>query len=208
MGPVDGAAQTSHAAIRHLRAILVGMSRCSASPIRIARALALDLLAIVRLSLRSQGRLAAENLFLRKQLALCLERQVRPRRPDAATRATLALLARVVDWKSMLTVVTPDTLLRWHRAGWRLFWRWQSTPRGRPRIPADLQRLIREMARANRMKSGLRTNRSLGWGFVSRHEQSGAISRVRPHLARAYRRSAGLRSSVTMRTPCWLATSR
>jgi transposase InsO family protein len=50
----------------------------------------------------------------------------------------------------MLTVVTPDTLIRWHRAGWRLFWRSRSTPRGRPRIPADLQQLIREMARANR----------------------------------------------------------
>ena len=47
-----------------------GMSRRSASPIRIARALALDLVAIVRLSLQSQARLAAENLFLRKQLAL------------------------------------------------------------------------------------------------------------------------------------------
>ena len=48
----------------------------------------------------------------------------------------------------MLTVVQPDTLIRWHRRGWRLFWRWKSRP-GRPRIPANLQRLIVTMARAN-----------------------------------------------------------
>jgi putative transposase len=48
----------------------------------------------------------------------------------------------------MLTVVKPATLIRWHRQGWRLFWRWKSRP-GRPPIPVDLQRLIVTMARAN-----------------------------------------------------------
>ena len=48
----------------------------------------------------------------------------------------------------MLTVVKPDTLIRWHRQGWRLFWRWKSRS-GRPPIPVDLQRLIVAMARAN-----------------------------------------------------------
>ena len=51
---------------------------------------------------------------------------------------------------SLLTVVKPDTLIRWHRKGFRLFWRWKSRPRGRPRLPADLQRLIADMAAANR----------------------------------------------------------
>jgi len=45
--------------------------------------------------------------------------------------------------------VKPETLLRWHRQGFRLFWRWKSRARGRPRIPADLQQLIAAMARAN-----------------------------------------------------------
>jgi putative transposase len=47
-------------------------------------------------------------------------------------------------------VVKPKTFIRWHRQGFRLFWRWKSKPRGRPRVPIDLQRLIADMATANR----------------------------------------------------------
>jgi hypothetical protein len=46
-------------------------------------------------------------------------------------------------------VVKPDTLIRWHRKGFRLFWRWKSRPVGRPRLPKDLQELIRKMAAEN-----------------------------------------------------------
>jgi putative transposase len=45
--------------------------------------------------------------------------------------------------------VKPDTLIRWHRKGFRLFWRWKSKPTGRPRLPKDLRQLIREMAAEN-----------------------------------------------------------
>src|SRR5262245_37328664 len=107
-----------------------------------------DLITLARLGVTSRVQLAAENLFLRKQLALYQERRTKPRRPDPATRVTLVLLSRLLDWRSMLTVVKPDTLIRWHRQGWRLFWRWKSRP-GRPPIPLDLQRLIIPMARAN-----------------------------------------------------------
>jgi hypothetical protein len=100
--------------------------------------------------LRSHAQLAAENLFLRKQLALYMERQVKPRRPDNATRIALVALSQVTDWRNLLRVVKPDTLVRWHRKGFQLFWRWKSRSRGRPRVPAALQRLISEMARANR----------------------------------------------------------
>jgi transposase InsO family protein len=116
--------------------------------LRTVRRICRDLLALVRLGLTARARLAAENLFLRKQLALYQERHTRPRRPDPATRVTLVLLSRWLDWRSLLTVVQPDTLIRWHRQGWRLVWRWKSRP-GRPPIPADLQRLIVIMARAN-----------------------------------------------------------
>ena len=54
--------------------------------------------------------MAAENLFLRKQLACYVERQARPKRADNATRITLALLSRVVAWRELLTIVRPDTL--------------------------------------------------------------------------------------------------
>src|SRR6202171_6121908 len=74
-----------------------------------------DLGTLVRLGLTSRAQLAAENLFLRKQLALYQERHTKPRRPDPATRVALVLLARLLDWRSILTVVHPDTLIRWHR---------------------------------------------------------------------------------------------
>ena len=90
----------------------------------------------------------AENLFLRRQLALFIERGVRPRRIDAATRVSLAVLAKMFDWRGALVVVQPATMIRWHRAGWRLFWRMKSRP-GRPRIPIELRELIRRMAREN-----------------------------------------------------------
>jgi hypothetical protein len=101
-------------------------------------------------AVRSRAELAAENLFLRKQLALYLERQVRPRRADDATRVALVGLSWLIDWRPILTIVQPATLIRWHRRGFQLFWQWKSRPRGRPRVPADLQRLIGEMASANR----------------------------------------------------------
>jgi hypothetical protein len=57
--------------------------------------------------------LVAENLFLRKQLALYLERQVKACRADDATRITLVMLSRLIDWRAVLTIVKPETLIRW-----------------------------------------------------------------------------------------------
>jgi transposase InsO family protein len=105
---------------------------------------------IVSATMRSRAQLAAENLFLRKQLAMYRERGVKPRRADHATRITLVVLSRFLEWRQLLTVVTPQTLIGWHRKGFRLFWRWKSRTPGRPPIPADIQRLIVMMATANR----------------------------------------------------------
>jgi putative transposase len=117
---------------------------------RIVLTLLGELLQWVALGMRSHTRLAAENLFLRKQLAFYVERRIKPRRLDDATRLTLGILARFSEWRGLLTVVQPETLVRWHRQGFRLFWRWKSRRRGRPPIPEHLQALIAEMARANR----------------------------------------------------------
>ena len=116
---------------------------------RTAVGLLVDALRFVSLGFRSRSQLAAENLFLRKQLALYRERRVKSRRADDATRIALVVLSTLIDWRAMLTIVQPDTLIRWHRKGFRLFWRWKSNARGRPRLPADLQQLIAAMARAN-----------------------------------------------------------
>ena len=100
------------------------------------------------LCLHPSPTLAAEILFLRKQLALYQERHVTPRRASNTTRLALVWLGRWFDWRPVLAVVQPTTFLRWHRQGFRLFWRWKSRP-GRPRIPAELQALVRQMAQDN-----------------------------------------------------------
>ena len=110
----------------------------------------LDALLFVRTALHSHRQLAAENLFLRKELALYIQRQTKPRRATDGTRLTLVMLAGFIDWRPVLTIVQPDTLVRWHRRTFRLLWRWKSRPVGRPPIPTDVQQLIAEMARANR----------------------------------------------------------
>ena len=106
----------------------------------------LDLGRLITLAVRSRRALAAENLFLRKQLALFQERKVKPRRADDSTRWIMATLSRIFEWRDALVNVKPDTLIRWHRKGFRLFWRWKSKPTGRPRLPKNLRQLIREMA--------------------------------------------------------------
>jgi transposase InsO family protein len=108
-----------------------------------------DFARLATLLCRSHGALAAENLFLRKQLALFQERKAKPHRATDATRFLMALLGRFCNWRSALVVVKPDTLIRWHRKGFHFFWRWKSRPRGRHKLPANPQELIREMAAAN-----------------------------------------------------------
>jgi len=109
----------------------------------------IDAMTCLYLRFQSSSALAAENLFLRKQLAMYVERKQKPRLATDSTRFTLAQLTRLFDWRSALVVVKPDTLVRWHRKGFRLFWSWKSRPRGRPKLPADLRNLIGHMATNN-----------------------------------------------------------
>jgi hypothetical protein len=98
---------------------------------------------------RSRTAVEAENLFLRKQLALFQERKTKARRADDSTRWLMSFLSQWFDWRNALVVVKPETLIRWHRRGFRLFWRWKSKPAGRPAVPKNLQELIRKMAAEN-----------------------------------------------------------
>jgi Homeodomain-like domain len=123
----------------------------------------------LQLCLRSPAALAAEHLFLRKQLALYQERPVKPQRVTHGTRCTLVWLSHWFDWPSALVTVQPETFQRWRRQGWCLGWHGPSCP-GRPPIPAELQALIRQMAHENltwgqrrianelRLKLGLRVS--------------------------------------------------
>src|SRR5205085_5756731 len=87
--------------------------------------------------LRNRTALVAENLFLRKQLVLFQERNQRAGQTTAADRFIFAKLARLFEWRGALIIVKPATLISWHRAAFRRFWRWKSRPSGRPKLPAD-----------------------------------------------------------------------
>jgi len=102
-------------------------------------------------SFRLRTSLEAENLILRHQLNV-----LRRKSPE---RLTFGLLDRLIfvglyrlapNILDALAVVKPETVIKWHRAGFRLFWRWKSRPRGgRPTVPLELRRLIWEMSIAN-----------------------------------------------------------
>jgi len=100
----------------------------------------------------SKQELMVENALLRQQL-IVLRRQVNRPQLTKADRALLVLLAgRLRTWKSALLIVQPDTLLRWHRAGFRLFWKRKSKALSRdPRLPTETVQLIMQMALENRV---------------------------------------------------------
>ena len=119
--------------------------------LQLARAMvgvASDVLRLVVSFLRSSSTIRAENLVLRRQLASYIERGIKPRRVDHATRVSLALFTRMFDWRTAVINVRPATIVRWHRMGWRIFWR-RKCRAGRPPIPHQLRSLIRRMAAEN-----------------------------------------------------------
>src|SRR6516164_10928569 len=93
---------------------------------------------------KSQRRLEVENLFLRHQLNIALRGAPHRLQLRASDRALLVWMTW--RWPSLLSlshVVQPDTILRWHRAGFRTYWRWKSRGRpGRPRVSRELRELI------------------------------------------------------------------
>jgi transposase InsO family protein len=100
---------------------------------------------------KSRSRLESESLLLRHQLSIAMRQAPPRRRLRGRDRALLVLMTRL--WPSLLDavqVVQPETVLRWHRAGFRAFWRWKSRKRiGRPRIDRGLRDLIRRMSMEN-----------------------------------------------------------
>ncbi len=108
------------------------------------------ILGFFRAYLLARTALAAENLALRPQLAV-LRRSVRRPRLKSHDRIFWVWLSRLwANWKSSLVIVKPETVIRWHRDGFRLYWRWKSRKKpGRPKIDAEIRRLIRRMSREN-----------------------------------------------------------
>src|SRR2546428_4736709 len=108
------------------------------------------LLRTFRSAVRTRRELALENLALRQQLAVWKARQPRPRLTDM-DRIFWVFLSRLwTSWRHSLQVVRPETVVGWHRQGFRRYWSWKSRRRwGRTAIGRDMRDLIRQMSRAN-----------------------------------------------------------
>ena len=100
-------------------------------------------------SLLSGHQLAIENLALRQQLAVLRRETPRPWIRPSDRLLWVALSRWWPKWKEALNLVKPETVIAWHRADLRLFWRWRSRRGGRPRIDAEIQALVRKMATDN-----------------------------------------------------------
>ncbi len=110
----------------------------------------LSLLAAVRVFFRSRSDTAFEVLALRQQVAVLKRKRPRPRLGQLDRLFWIVLRQLWSRWTDVLVIVTPDTVVGWHRAGFRLYWRGRSRPRGaRPKITAEIRELFHRMAEAN-----------------------------------------------------------
>lgn len=101
---------------------------------------------------KSRSRLVAENLCLRQQLIVLKRRQARPWLRDTDRRFWVLACRCFAQWRDSLIIVRPETVIRWHRKGWKAYWRWRSTRlkrAGRKRTTPEIRELIRRMAREN-----------------------------------------------------------
>ena len=102
---------------------------------------------------KTRAQLEAEIVLLRHQLNVLRRRVASKPKLAVADRLLFVWLYRLFpSVLSAVAIVQPDTIIRWHRTGFRLYWRWKSRSRGgRPKIPVEIRRLIREMSLANRL---------------------------------------------------------
>jgi transposase InsO family protein len=102
---------------------------------------------------KTQARLEAEIVLLRHQLNVLRQRVPSKPRLTVADRLRFVWLYRLFpSVLNAVTIVQPETVIRWHRTGFRLYWRWKSRSRGgRPKVPVEIRQLIREMSLANRL---------------------------------------------------------
>ncbi len=109
------------------------------------------ILCLLRGWVLSRATLTAENLALCQQLVVLQRstKRARVRRRDRLFWVWLSKLWK--DWACCLLIVNPDTIVRWHREGFRLYWRWKSRnePTGRPKIDVEICNLVRRMSREN-----------------------------------------------------------
>ena len=110
----------------------------------------LSILAVIRVFLRSRSDTALEVLALRQQVAVLKRKRPRPTL-NCRDRLFWTTLRRCWSrWSEVLVIVKPETVVGWHRTGFRFYWRWRSRARGgRPRITDEVRVLIRRLAEEN-----------------------------------------------------------
>jgi len=110
----------------------------------------LSILAAGRVFFRSRGTTALEILALRQQVAVLKRKRPRPSLTSLDRLFWTTLRSVWSRWTDVLVVVKPETVVGWHRAGFRLYWRWRSRPRGgRPKSTEQTRALIRRTAEEN-----------------------------------------------------------
>ena len=157
---------------------------------------------------RSRGEQTIVELALRQQLAAYVQARPRPRLTSLDRAFWVAIHQLWPRWREVLVIVKPETVIRWHRKGFRLYWRTLSRRGpGRPRVPQELRELIRRFAFEN------------GWGArkiqgeLSKLGFTISLATVSRYLPKRYRiragASAGGRSSEITRTPSrrWTSAS-
>ena len=119
----------------------------------------LSFLIAIRVFFRSRSDTALEILALRQQGAVLKRKRPRPELNSVGRLFWTALRQCWSRWTEVLVLVKPDTVIGWHRAGFRLYWRWRSRPRGcRPKITEEIRLLIQRLAQENQ-----------GWGAPKIH---------------------------------------
>ena len=107
------------------------------------------ILAVLRVFFRGRRDIALEILALRQQLAVFKRKHPRPSL-SPIDRLFWTILRRLWSaWAEALIIVKPETVVRWHRAGFRLYWRWRSRTGGRPKITVEIRAMIRRLAEEN-----------------------------------------------------------
>jgi len=112
------------------------------------------LLWVIAAAIRPKALLVAGNLCLRQQLVVLQRRKPRPRLEGADRRFWILACRWFSGWRTSFLIVKPETVLPWHRQGWRTYWRRRSRRTGRPGrrpIAPELRTLIRRMTMENRL---------------------------------------------------------
>ena len=102
---------------------------------------------------KTRARLEAEIVLLRHQVSVLRQRVPSKPKLTVADRLLFVWLYRLFpSVLNAVAIIQPETVIRWHRTGFRLYWRWKSRSQGgRPRIAGEIRRLVREMSLANRL---------------------------------------------------------